>query len=112
MYQELVQQLIMERFDKASSAVPPPSDPQPSPQTNGHSSPKPVKREAKVKSETPRTTATPSDADSDSDVAAPPKKKRKQAKGTKAMNDAQLAAMLQAQENSRTRATRGGGTKK
>lgn len=28
------------------------------------------------------------------------------------MDDAQLAAMLQAQENSRTRATRGGGTKK
>lgn len=46
--------------------------------------------------------------DSDDDVS-PPKKKRKQ---TKPVDDAKLAAMLQAQENSRARPTRGGVNKK
>lgn len=69
-----------------------------------------MKRETKVKSETPLTTPSPDDA-SDSDVS-PPAKKRKSPKGSKEVDDAKLAAMLQAQENSRARATRGGGTKK
>lgn len=49
-----------------------------------------------------------------SDDDAPPKKKPKKnpVKKGKAVDDAQLAAMLQAQENSRGRATRGGGVKK
>lgn len=95
----------MERFDHASSsaAVLPPSS-APEPQTNGHSSP--------IKSEIPHTySATPdADEDEDSDVVSPPKKKRKQAKPVN--DDAKLAAMLQAQENSRARPTRGGSEKK
>lgn len=112
----------MERFDKASNAAAHPThDPEstikaePAPRTNGHTnhaSPSPakkVKTETKVKSETPAS----SPEDDDSDVKSPPTKKRKQpTKGSKEMDDAQLAAMLQAQENSRTRATRGAGTKK
>ncbi|KAL2072783.1 hypothetical protein VTL71DRAFT_12126 [Oculimacula yallundae] len=47
---------------------------------------------------------------SDSDQDAPPKKKVKKEKG--AVDDAKLAAMLQAQENRTGRATRGAGTKK
>lgn len=116
---EAVQELIMERFDKASTAAPPISDSDTKPQavskTNGYASPLPVKTikvETKVKSETPPSGSTPEDEDEDSEVEVPPKKKRKHIKASKEMDDAQLAAMLQAQENSRTRATRGGGTKK
>lgn len=106
-----VQALIMERFDHAttsSAALPPSSAPEP--QTNGHSSP--IKAEPKVKSETPHTSSATPDAheDEDSDVVSPPKKKRKQVKPVD--NDAKLAAMLQAQENSRARPTRGGNEKK
>jgi chromatin remodeling complex protein RSC6 len=54
--------------------------------------------------------AAKSSPDSDSDEISPPKKKRKQT--SKPDSDAKLAAMLQAQENSRTRSTRGGGSKK
>lgn len=50
-----------------------------------------------------------SKAESDSEDVSPPKKKRKQAKQ---VDDAKLAAMLQAQENSRARPTRGGVNKK
>jgi len=102
-----VKVLIMERFDAVSSssvALPPSSAPEP--QTNGHSSP--IKAKPKVKSETPQA-STP-DEDEDSDVVSPPKKKRKQAKPVD--EDAKLAAMLQAQENSRARPTRGGNDKK
>ena len=101
----------MERFDHASStAVLPPSAPEP--QTNGHAPSSPIKTEAKVKPETPHTSsATPdADEDDDSDVISPPKKKRKQAKPVD--DDAKLAAMLQAQENSRARPTRGANEKK
>ncbi|CZS94312.1 related to UAF30-subunit of RNA polymerase I transcription factor [Rhynchosporium agropyri] len=52
----------------------------------------------------------PSHSPSDSDQDAPPKKKVKKEKG--AVDDAKLAAMLQAQENRTGRATRGAGTKK
>jgi upstream activation factor subunit UAF30 len=98
----------MERFDRASnsSAALPPSS-APDPQTNGHSSP--IKAEPKVKSETPQT-STPNEDEEESDVVSPPKKKRKRAKPVD--NDAKLAAMLQAQENSRARPTRGGNEKK
>ena len=119
----------MERFEKAApttsetttiiAEVPP---------ANGHTktgpSPPTVKiktikvepRAPKVNSETTPPTSSassPPDDASDSDVSAPPKKKRKRGSNcNKEMDDAQLAAMLQAQENIRTRATRGGGTKK
>jgi hypothetical protein len=104
-----VQALIMERFDAASNnsaALPPSSAPEP--QTNGHSSP--IKARPKVKSETPQASTPDEDEDEDEDVVSPPKKKRKQAKPVD--NDAKLAAMLQAQENSRARPTRGGNEKK
>jgi len=103
-----VQELILERFDAASAESPAHASPQPTPSTqvNGHSTPKPtkkVKSEAKVKSES---------EDEDGDVASPPKKKRKQEKVKGEMDDAQLAAILQAQEDGRARPTRGGGTKR
>jgi hypothetical protein len=109
--QQEVQALIMERFDHASSStafLPPSSAPEP--KTNGHSSP--VKAEPKVKSETPHTSsATPDEGEEeDSDVVSPPKKKRKPTRPID--DDAKLAAMLQAQENSRARPTRGGNEKK
>jgi chromatin remodeling complex protein RSC6 len=108
----------MERFDKAQEQAADP-DPIPTieaiPPTNGVDR---VKKEARVKSETPASTSisastppTPSDDDHDSD--APPKKKvKKNSSSNKAMDDAQFAALLQAQENSKGRATRGGGIKK
>jgi hypothetical protein len=116
----------MERFDKASSADAAPAS-EPTPQatpishTNGHSSPihantitiEPatrVKVEKPIKSETPVSTPSSASLESDSDLDSPPKKNIKRT--PKPMDDAQLAAMLQAQENSRTRATRGGGTKR
>jgi len=68
-----------------------------------------------VKSETPRSsrdTSTPipskEEEEEDEDIK-PPKKKRKRAKE---LDDAKLAAMLQAQENSRARSTRAGVNKK
>ena len=97
----------MERFDAVSSTALPTSS-APEPQTNGHSSP--LKSKPKVKSETPQTSIPEEDEDEDSDVASPPRKKRKQVKPVD--DDAKLAAMLQAQENSRARSTRGGNDKK
>lgn len=116
--QDAVKALIMERFDHASAggSVPAPSShPQhpPKAHTNGVSQSKKIKTETKVKKETSRSDGTPDDDDDD---GAPPKKKRKQNKGVKeegeADADAKLAAKLQAEENSRSRATRGGGAKK
>lgn len=113
--QDAIQKLIMERFDKASSAAPAPLSPQATPNThtNGHPSPPPSKapKTEHIKTERPikRETETPiSSPPSSHSASPPPKKKRKAA----AMDDAQLAAMLQAQENSRTRATRGGASTK
>ncbi|KFZ14637.1 hypothetical protein V502_05978 [Pseudogymnoascus sp. VKM F-4520 (FW-2644)] len=94
-----VNALIEERFDKITSE--PSSSPDvpiskaQRPTTNGH-----VKTEVKDES-------TPDDTDGGS---APPKKKQK--KQLSADSDAKLAALLQAQENSRGRATRGGDKKK
>jgi upstream activation factor subunit UAF30 len=128
--QDAVQKLILERFDHANNAAAEAEDaPLPTTEsaplaTNGH-----VKAElpshARVKNEsTPpssRAISTPSasasasiaksEPESDSDSIAPPKKKRKQP--SKQDSDAKLAAMLQAQENSRvSRSTRGAGNKK
>lgn len=127
---DAVQKLILERFDHANNAAAEAEDaPLPTIEsaplaTNGH-----VKAElpshARVKNEsTPpsfRAISTPSasasasvaksEPESDSDNIAPPKKKRKQI--SKQDSDAKLAAMLQAQENSRvSRSTRGAGNKK
>jgi chromatin remodeling complex protein RSC6 len=101
-----VQDLILERFDAASAAAAPPSNtsskpsPSPAPKANGHA--KKVKLEGKVKNES-------EDEDNNHDETPPPKKKRKQEKPVKEeMDDAELAAMLQAQEDGRARPTRGG----
>lgn len=99
LWQAAVNALIEERFDKITSE--PSSSPDvpiskaPRPTTNGH-----VKTEVKDES-------APDDTDGGS---APPKKKQK--KQSSADSDAKLAALLQAQENSRGRATRGGDKKK
>lgn len=100
----------MERFDYASSSAPKTvtQTPYPTPQPNGH--PAQVKTESKpqVKSRLPpKHTPETADEDEESDVVTPPKKKRKEVD-----NDAKLAAMLQAQENSRARPTRGSSDKK
>ncbi|RDL40077.1 Uncharacterized protein BP5553_00056 [Venustampulla echinocandica] len=110
-----VQDLILERFDRASNAhnIPvPTTETAPPPATNGYHSG--VKSEAEPipsGSASSRGISTPSaikDEDSEVDVS-PPKKKQKRAKP---VDDAKLAAMLQAQENSRARPTRGGVNKK
>jgi hypothetical protein len=121
--QGAVQELILERFDHAQniSSAPIPTteaSPKPAPTTNGHV----IKRASKVKRErtpsattsspsvsTPSASVPKSEPDSDSEEISPPKKKRK---ANKEVDDAKLAAMLQAQENSRARSTRGGGSKK
>ncbi|KAF4637680.1 hypothetical protein G7Y89_g409 [Cudoniella acicularis] len=121
-----VQDLILERFDRASQTannIPVPTTEQAvptPPSTNGyHTQADKIKAEATPSSaDSSRGISTPSaskheesDADEESDVkdAGPPKKKRKQ---TKPVDDAKLAAMLQAQENSRARPTRGAGNKR
>jgi hypothetical protein len=111
--QNAVKDLIMERFDRAnnnpsSAASANAATPSPTPQTNGHSgvhgnsisSPKKeIQAESKVKSATPASSTPGGDYGDDSDVVSPPKKKRKQNGGSKEVDDATLAAILQAQEN-------------
>jgi chromatin remodeling complex protein RSC6 len=87
----------MERFDHATAADADATPP--SPHTNGAA---PAARQ-KEKKET---------SEEEEDEDAPPKKKRKQSKSKVDDADAKLAALLQAQEDSRTRSTRGGGAKK
>ncbi|KAL3418005.1 E3 ubiquitin-protein ligase hel2 [Phlyctema vagabunda] len=100
---QAVQELIMERFDKASSATAPAEQPSSAAAPmNGH-----VKKEPAVKRES--TSGEVKSEDSDGEDTSPPKKKRKQ---QAPVNDAELAAMLQAQENSRARPTRGGEKRK
>lgn len=110
----------MERFDLASAggSAPTASSPlqhSPKAHTNGvsQSNSKRIKTETKVKKEVSKSDGR---LDDDDDDGAPPKKKRKQNKGVKDEGegdaDAKLAAKLQAEENSRSRATRGGGAKK
>ena len=109
----------MERFDLANKAI---DVPVPSTETtnggeaNGYHSPEPKTEESpsSLFISTP-TPAKDEDEDSDSDVddESPPKKKRKAgASGgvKKEVDDAKLAARLQAQENSRARPTRRGVT--
>ncbi|KXJ85912.1 hypothetical protein Micbo1qcDRAFT_190754 [Microdochium bolleyi] len=93
-----IKELIEQRFDAISNdAQPDEASPQPSPKrpANGYDD---------------------NDDDADGDEirvsSAPPKKKQRKEKseGTEDA-DAKLAAMLQAEENSRSRATRGGGAK-
>jgi upstream activation factor subunit UAF30 len=121
--QDAVQKLILERFDHANNAAAKAEEPIPTtesspPVTNGlkveHLRHTQVKEESTPPSS--RAISTPSaslsaaksEPESDSEEISPPKKKRKQ---TKQVDDAKLAAMLQAQENSRARATRGGNKK-
>ena len=114
--QNAVKELIMERFDRAHNnpSSLPASTTSSTPQTNGYSSaqdnsgaqPKKEARAAsKVKSETP-VSSTPASStpegdygDDSDDATSPPKKKRKHAEGSEELDDAKLAAMLQAQEN-------------
>lgn len=110
MLQEAVQNLIHDRFDIFNSAEPTPA-PVSSIPTNGHS--KPVKQEQAVKQEsTPpissRPVSSPPQKLEPDEDAEPPKKKLKK---SKVSDDAKLAALLQAQENQGTRATRGGNKK-
>ncbi|KIN03885.1 hypothetical protein OIDMADRAFT_143370 [Oidiodendron maius Zn] len=118
-----VKELIMERFDRAHnnpSSLPlsttsstPQTNGYPSTHNNSHTKPKKEPRaESKVKSETPASSTPGGDYGDDSDAVSPPKKKRKQAESSEELDDAKLAAMLQAQENSLARPTRGGSTKK
>lgn len=125
-FQEAVKALIMERFDlaQAESAAPIPTiETAPKSSTNGYHAhkkePKPVKSETPATStgaqSSPYSRATPTSAsvsgDEDDDDRPPPKKKAKK-NTSKEIDDAKFAAMLQAQENSRGRSTRGGGIKK
>ncbi|KAI1335965.1 hypothetical protein F5Y15DRAFT_221490 [Xylariaceae sp. FL0016] len=96
-----IKALIEERFDAASSSAPPPpstaaksesASPSANGYVNGHDTADASGDEIKVS-------------------VAPPKKKQRKEKPAGEDADAKLAAMLQAQENSRTRATRGGGAK-
>lgn len=103
----------MERFDRAHSnpstlVAGTASTTSSTPQTNGYSSAhnnfsskpkKEARSESKVKSETPSSSTPGGDFGDDSDVVSPPKKKRKHAEGSEELDDAKLAAMLQAQEN-------------
>jgi upstream activation factor subunit UAF30 len=107
--QNAVKELIMERFDRAhNNPSVPASTASSTLQTNGYSSahnnsnPKPKKEaraESKVKLETPASSTPGGDYGDDSDTVSPPKKKRKHAESSEELDDAKLAAMLQAQEN-------------
>ncbi len=89
--------LIFERFDNANqTAAQPTSNAPPPPKASQSETVKPVR---------PSTSA-----DDESDVGVTPLKKK--ARQSHEDSDAKLAAMLQAQENSRNRTTRGGVTKK
>ncbi|KAI0021711.1 hypothetical protein F4780DRAFT_277025 [Xylariomycetidae sp. FL0641] len=100
-----IKALIEERFDAVSSAAPPPATTGPhtdsaSPDglANGHTDG--VKDEDDLNGDEIKVSVQP------------PKKKPRKEKSTDAEDaDAKLAARLQAEENQRTRATRGGGSK-
>lgn len=90
--------MILERFDEVSKHTQDASTPPPA--TNGHAKSEYIKDEG---SQTPTSKREVDGSDEDEK----PKKKR-----PKQDDDAKLAALLQAQEDSRTRSTRGGGTKR
>ncbi|CAJ2500813.1 Uu.00g036660.m01.CDS01 [Anthostomella pinea] len=103
-----IKALIEERFDAVSTTAPP-------------SSSTVVKQEATSSHSTPKGQANEDHNDDVKDEAdgdeikvsvQPQKKKPRKEKGTGTEDaDAKLAALLQAEENQRTRATRGGGAK-
>ncbi|KAI5927499.1 hypothetical protein F4810DRAFT_698903 [Camillea tinctor] len=103
---DAIKTLIEERFDAISSAAPPASSVAP-------------KTESKSPASSSNGQANGHDYDA-SDVngdeikvsVQPPKKKQRKEKSADTEDaDAKLAALLQAEENQRTRATRGGGSK-
>jgi hypothetical protein len=120
----------MERFDNLNDPTPPASSDEDAifvapakPKTNGHTQTngdshkvkkehkKAVKKETVSSDEDERAIPTPEEDDDISDIDdSPPKKKRKSQPGPDA--DAKLAALLQAQENSRSRPSRSGAVKK
>jgi len=104
-----VSELILERFEIFNASL---RAAEANAATNGNGTNE-VKQESTPPSSSRDASASadikssPSDSDED---AAPPKKKVKKEKG--AVDDAKLAAMLQAAENRSARATRGAGNKK
>ncbi|KAI0891052.1 hypothetical protein F4806DRAFT_489650 [Annulohypoxylon nitens] len=106
-----IKALIEERFDAISSAPPPPSSAIPQPQST---SPRPSpKRQANGFDETSHDVEDDANGDEIKVSVQPPKKKQRKEKSEDTEDaDAKLAALLQAQENQRTRATRGGGKPK
>ncbi|KAI0175506.1 SWIB-domain-containing protein [Hypoxylon sp. FL1284] len=112
-----IKALIEERFDAISSAAPPPSsavpEPEPEPEPDStplHSSPK---RQANGYDEHSGDAENDANGDEIKVSVPPPRKKQRKEKSEDTEDaDAKLAAMLQAQENQRTRATRGGGKPK
>ncbi|KAI1205364.1 SWIB-domain-containing protein [Annulohypoxylon truncatum] len=106
-----IKALIEERFDAISSAAPPPSSAIPQPES---ASPRPSpKRQANGFDESSHDVEDDANGDEIKVSVQPPKKKQRKEKSEDTEDaDAKLAALLQAQENQRTRATRGGGKPK
>ncbi|KAI2619445.1 SWIB-domain-containing protein [Hypomontagnella submonticulosa] len=110
-----IKALIEERFDAVSSAVPPPSSAIPPPDSGSpQTSPK---RQANGHDDNGLEAEEDAEGDTNGDeikvsVQPPRKKQRKEKSADTEDADAKLAALLQAQENQRTRATRGGGKPK
>ncbi|KAI0880292.1 uncharacterized protein GGS22DRAFT_182389 [Annulohypoxylon maeteangense] len=106
-----IKALIEERFDAISSAAPPPSSAIPHPEPT---SPRPSpKRQANGFDGNSHDIENDANGDEIKVSVQPPKKKQRKEKSEDTEDaDAKLAALLQAQENQRTRATRGGGKPK
>ncbi|KAI1465561.1 SWIB-domain-containing protein [Daldinia caldariorum] len=105
-----IKALIEERFDAVSFAVPPPSSAVPQPDST---SPRPSPPEQVNGNNGNSPDAEDTNRDEIEVSMQPPKKKQRKEKSEDTEDaDAKLAAMLQAQENQRTRATRGGGKPK
>ncbi|OTB11494.1 hypothetical protein K445DRAFT_77586 [Daldinia sp. EC12] len=105
-----IKALIEERFDAISSAAPPPSSAIPQPDS---ASPRPSSPGQANGYEENNPDAENTNGDEIKVSVQPPRKKQRKEKSEDTEDaDAKLAAMLQAQENQRTRATRGGGKPK
>ncbi|KAF3055707.1 SWIB-domain-containing protein [Daldinia loculata] len=105
-----IKALIEERFDAISSGAPPPSSAIPQPELT---SPRPSPLEQANGYEENSQDADDTNGDEIKVSVQPPRKKQRKEKSEDTEDaDAKLAAMLQAQENQRTRATRGGGKPK
>ncbi|KAI5859581.1 SWIB-domain-containing protein [Durotheca rogersii] len=110
-----IKALIEERFDAISSAAPPPSSA--APQDEAASPQASPKRDANGYDENSIDASEEGKEDANGDeikvsVQPPRKRQRKEKSEDTEDADAKLAALLQAQENQRTRATRGGGKPK